>query len=48
VANGLDPYRYLRHVFEVTPTLRASEELQQLLLWNIILGDGAVWSALAA
>jgi len=37
VANGLDPYRYLTHVFETMPQLNTSQELEQLLPWNIVL-----------
>jgi transposase len=38
-ANGLDPYRYLLHVFETMPTLKTSEELKQMLPWNVLLMD---------
>jgi len=37
VANGLDPYRYLTYVFETMPQLKTSEELAQLLPWNVVL-----------
>ncbi|MDB5772232.1 MAG: transposase [Burkholderia sp.] len=37
VANGLDPYRYLEHVFETMPQLSTSQELEQLLPWNVVL-----------
>jgi len=48
VANNLDPYRYLCHVFEVMPTLKTSEELKQLLPWNVVLGDQDAPAELAA
>jgi transposase len=48
VANGLDPYRYLLHVFEVMPTLNTSEELKQLLPWNVRLRPQDVSLELAA
>jgi len=48
VANGLDPYRYLRQVFEVMPTLNTREELKQLLPWQVTLPDRALPGAWAA
>jgi len=48
VANGLDPYRYLRQVFEVMPTLKTREELKQLLPWHVTLPDRALPGAWAA
>jgi len=39
VANGLDPFQYLRHVFTVMPTLKTSKALEQLLPWNVVLQD---------
>lgn len=34
-ANGLDPYKYLYHVFERMPYMRNSEEVKSLLPWNV-------------
>lgn len=34
-ANGLDPYAYLRHVFATLPNLKTSDEVKQLLPWNV-------------
>jgi len=48
VANGLDPYRYLCHVFEIMPTLKTKEELKQLLPWNINFKVPTIVSELAA
>lgn len=48
VAYGRDPYRYLLHAFEVMPTLKISNELKQLLPWNVVLNDRVVPSELAA
>ena len=48
VANGLDPYRYLRQVFEVMPTLKTRDELKQLLPWHVKLPDRALPVELAA
>jgi len=48
VANGLDPYQYLLHVFEVMPSLKTSKELEQLLPWNIVLRDRVAPLELAA
>jgi len=48
VANGLDPYRYLCHVFEVMPTLKTKDALKQLLPWNVVLDNKFVSSELAA
>lgn len=48
VANGLNPYRYLLHVFEVMPMLNTSDELKQLLPWNVKLRPEDVSQELAA
>ena len=48
VANGLDPYRYLRQVFEVMPALNTGEELKQLLPWHVTLPDEVLPGAWAA
>ena len=48
VANGLDPYRYLLHVFETMPPLKARQELEQLLPWNITPRQAVAPSALVA
>jgi len=42
------PYRYLRQVFEVMPTLKTREELKKLLPWHVTLPDRALPGAWAA
>lgn len=42
-ANGMDPYQYLRHVFERMPYLQTSKEVESLLPWNV----AESWSAQA-
>jgi len=34
-ANRMEPYSYLRHVFEKIPTANTLEELDLLLPWNL-------------
>ena len=34
-ANGLEPFGYLRHVFEKLPRIQSDTDLQSLLPWNI-------------
>ncbi|MBF0117109.1 MAG: transposase domain-containing protein, partial [Magnetococcales bacterium] len=34
-ANGLEPYSYLRHVFEHIPAAQTLEEFEALLPWNL-------------
>ena len=34
-ANGLDPFSYLRHVFERLPSTRTQDERRALLPWNV-------------
>lgn len=34
-ANGVEPYAYLRHVFECLPAARTVEDLEALLVWNV-------------
>jgi len=41
-ANGLEPYAYLRHVFERLPATRTRESRRQLLPWHVNLGGPAV------
>lgn len=38
-ANGLDPYKYLYHVFERMPYMQNSQEVQSLLPWNVKITD---------
>lgn len=35
VANGLNPYKYLKHVFTELPKMRRAEEVTALLPWNL-------------
>jgi hypothetical protein len=35
VANGLEPYKYLRHVFERLPYMKNSKDVESLLPWNV-------------
>ncbi|MCX7192353.1 MAG: IS66 family transposase [Proteobacteria bacterium] len=39
VANKLDPYKYLIHVFETMPNLHAPEAIKLLLPWNVRLDE---------
>lgn len=34
-ANGLEPYHYLKHVFERLPLAQTDADIDQLLPWNI-------------
>ena len=34
-AHGLEPYRYLRHVFKELPRAQSLEEIEQLLPWHV-------------
>jgi hypothetical protein len=36
-ANGVEPYRYLRALFEQLPTFDPNGHYDELLPWNIIL-----------
>ncbi|WP_268871393.1 transposase domain-containing protein [Teredinibacter purpureus] len=36
-ANGLNPYEYLRHVFETLPNLSSDNTMGSLLPWNVAL-----------
>ncbi|WP_045857999.1 IS66 family transposase [Teredinibacter purpureus] len=36
-ANGLNPYEYLRHVFETVPNLSSDNTMGSLLPWNVVL-----------
>lgn len=38
-ANGLEPYAYLRQVFAALPNMTTSDEVKQLLPWNICLAE---------
>lgn len=38
-ANGLDPYKYLYHVFERMPYMRNAKEVESLLPWNVRLSE---------
>ena len=38
-ANGLDPYKYLYHIFERMPYLRNAEEVKSLLPWNVAFSE---------
>lgn len=35
VANGLNPYKYLKHIFTELPKMRRAEEVTSLLPWNL-------------
>ncbi len=39
-ANGLEPYQYLRRVFELLPRAESAEDVEQLLPWNAGLKEG--------
>jgi len=41
-ANGLEPFAYLRHVFEQLPATRTRESRRQLLPWHVNLGGQVV------
>lgn len=41
-ANGLEPYAYLRHIFEQLPFASTLEDYEALLPWNVSLGSGDV------
>lgn len=47
VVNGLDPYEYLKTVFTKLPAMKKSDEVRELLPWNVIL-DQAPEAKLAA
>ena len=34
-ANGLNPYEYLKSIFEVLPNVQHVEEIENLLPWNM-------------
>jgi hypothetical protein len=34
-ANGLEPYAYLRYIFEMLPTASTLEQYEALLPWNL-------------
>lgn len=34
-ANGLEPYSYLRHIFNALPLAKSPEDYQALLPWNL-------------
>jgi hypothetical protein len=38
--NGVDPARYLTHLFEKVPTVASDAEWSALLPWNVKLDDG--------
>jgi hypothetical protein len=42
--NGLEPYAYLRHLFEELPKASTAEALEALLAWNVrpVLKVGAL------
>lgn len=37
IANGLDPYKYLLHVFEKFPNMERCEDISILFPWNVVL-----------
>lgn len=41
-SNGLEPYRYLRHVFTDLPKADSEEKMARLLPWNVKLNEGVV------
>lgn len=42
LANGLDPYKYLLHVFTQLPHIKNSKELESLLPWSLQFEEGEV------
>jgi len=38
-ANKLEPYAYLRYIFDKLPTATSLEDYEKLLPWNIALGQ---------
>ena len=38
-ANGVDPYRYLVALFKALPLARTADDYEQLLPWQLTLGD---------
>lgn len=38
-ANGIEPYRYLRHLFEELPKATCVDDYEALLPWNITPAD---------
>ncbi len=38
-ANKLEPYAYLRHIFDRLPTASSLEDYDALLPWNVNLGQ---------
>jgi hypothetical protein len=38
-AHGLEPYRYLRHIFKELPQAQSLEDIEQLLPWNVNKDD---------
>ena len=34
-AHGLEPYRYLRHIFKELPSAQSLESIEKLLPWNV-------------
>lgn len=38
-AHGLEPYRYLRHIFKELPKAQSLEDIEQLLPWNVNKDD---------
>lgn len=35
VANGLNPYNYLKHIFTELPKMKRADEVAALLPWNL-------------
>ena len=44
-ANGLDPYRYLCHVFNALPAADTVEKIEALLPWAVALAEGVTTPA---
>lgn len=38
-ANGLEPYSFLRHIFNALPPAKSAEDYQALLPWNLTQGQ---------
>jgi len=34
-ANGINPFKYLRYVFEMMPKLKTADDVESLLPWNM-------------
>ncbi len=39
--NGMDPYLYLREIFEAAPYMKSSDDWEALLPWNISAQNAA-------